>query len=150
VNTGRPHIELLAQRIFDALKEELDGPELTLAADELVRAQQHCWRLVCDHMEEKITESLKSKRDLTSTHERRAVSYLEGSLRQLSEELEEALEKHDRLDESASPRSDLPLLPSRRSTMRRPAPQPFRRRRWKLCPRCWCPCYAGLWKRSRR
>eukprot|EP00404_Azadinium_spinosum_P006203 CAMPEP_0180442716 /NCGR_PEP_ID=MMETSP1036_2-20121128/14286_1 /TAXON_ID=632150 /ORGANISM="Azadinium spinosum, Strain 3D9" /LENGTH=124 /DNA_ID=CAMNT_0022448973 /DNA_START=16 /DNA_END=387 /DNA_ORIENTATION=- len=58
LSTGRPHIEQLAQRIFDDLKHELDGPELALAMDRLIESQQECWRLMCRHLEGQIHVAL--------------------------------------------------------------------------------------------
>lgn len=60
MNTGRPHIEMLSQRIFDELQQELQGPELMAATDRLIEAQQECWRLICDHLEDEIRAALLS------------------------------------------------------------------------------------------
>jgi len=63
VNTGRPHIELLAQRMFADLQGELQGEDLTVAADWLVEAQQDCWRIVCEYLEEDLVRSLRDCHD---------------------------------------------------------------------------------------
>jgi len=149
VNTGRPHIELLAHRVFDLLREELRGPELTLAADKLVSAQQQCWRLVCDCMEEQLQETLHKK------HDSSAAQALEDSLHEISKDLKDVLErhvKHERTDSSAKepPPEDSgpdakqpdPGYQPKPTTERPPRHGLCRRRR--VCILCWAPCYKGF------
>lgn len=60
VNTGRPHMEVVARRIFEELCNEHDMAEVTAAADRVIETQQECWRLICEHLEEQISAAHRS------------------------------------------------------------------------------------------
>lgn len=63
VHTGRPHIEMMAQRLFNSMQSELNDRQLAKAADWIIEAQQECWRIVCENLERELLRSLRDGHD---------------------------------------------------------------------------------------
>merc|ERR1712194_283923 len=101
VNTSRPHIDHLAQRLFaDLEKSNLDHHQMSVAVDRVIDTQQDCWRIICELLEQGLVDTAcvdGAPMDALRTEER---------LLELSRDLSKALREHSSILPSPQNKAD--------------------------------------------